>query len=228
MTDDQDHDFEPDNEPDNGRAVVPASTGGALTSLQALATALSNVDTSSIAGRSGLPMMTFKREGEGTYYFGQKRMIPEVGSRWAANPRTFKRGYVCFGSGKKKLGEHLVSVSKPMPDATKLPDLGFKWQEQWAADMKAIDGTDAGTEVIFKMSTDGGTKSIVGLLEAVKDRIESGQRDGNVVPIFLLEKDSYHTPSATHRRSPGMPTARFWIGATRPTIFARPSSAARP
>ena len=63
--------------------------------------------------------------------------------------------------------------------------------EQWAVDMKAIDGTDAGTEVIFKMSTDGGTKSIVGLLEAVKDRIESGQRDGNVVPIFLLEKDSY-------------------------------------
>jgi hypothetical protein len=189
---DHDHDYENDN--GGERAVAPASTGGALTSLKALELALGGVDTSSFAGRSGLPLMMFKREGDGTYSFGQKRFIPEAGSRWAANPQTFKRGYICFGNGKKKLGEHLVSVTKPMPDVTKLPDLGFPWQEEWAVNMKCLDGADAGTEVAFTMSTDGGNKSIVGLLDAVKDRLESGQHGGKVAPIVILEKDSYmHT-----------------------------------
>jgi hypothetical protein len=49
----ENHDHEHNN--DSGRAIGPASMGGALTSLQALQTALSGVDTSSIAGRLGLP-----------------------------------------------------------------------------------------------------------------------------------------------------------------------------
>ena len=71
-TTDHNHNHDPDDDPDddrdndNGQAVLPASTGGALTALEALATALANVDTSSVAGRSGLPLMTFKaREADG-------------------------------------------------------------------------------------------------------------------------------------------------------------------
>ena len=44
------------------------------------------------------------------------------------------------------------------------------------------------------MSTDGGTKSIVGLLDAVKDQLESGQHNGNVVPIFLPRERFVPTP----------------------------------
>ena len=179
---------------DNRRAVAPASAEGALAALNALKASFANVDTSAVAGRSGLPLMLFKREGDGTYLIGQKRMVPESGSRWAANVRTFQWGYVAFGAANKKLGEHMVPVSKPLPDVTQLPDLGAKWQEQWSVNMKCIDGTDAGTEVTFKASTDGGTKAIVSLFDAVKNRLESGQHDGNVVPIFLLDKNSYQHP----------------------------------
>jgi len=191
---DRDSDYANDNgnhEGPGGKQVAPAPAGGALTSLAALQTALANVNTAAIIGRSGLPMMLFKREGDGTWGYGQKRVIPEPGSRWAINPLTFKWGYVCFGDNNKKLDERLVSVSLPKPLATELPNLGFPWQEQWAVDMKCLDGADAGVEVTYKATTIGGIQAIVALLGLVRDRLNSGQHGGNVVPIALLEKDSY-------------------------------------
>ena len=196
MNDDRDHDRDRDHANDNGErpgsklAPGPAA-GGALTSLVALQTALANVNTAAIIGRTGLPMMLFKREGSGTWGFGQKRTIPEEGSRWAVNPLTFKYGYICFGDNNKVADERLVPVTQPKPVITELPDTGFDWQEEWAVNMKCLSGADAGAEVIFKANTDGGIKAIVIMLDLVRDRLNGGQYDGKIVPIVLLEKDSY-------------------------------------
>ena len=159
--------------------------------MAALQTALANVNTAAIIGRTGLPMMLFKREGSGTWGFGQKRTIPEADSRWAVNPLTFKYGYICFGDNNKVADERLVPVTQPKPVITELPDTGFDWQEEWAVNMKCLSGADAGAEVIFKANTDGGIKAIVIMLDLVRDRLNGGQHDGKIVPIVLLEKDSY-------------------------------------
>src|SRR6516164_6092568 len=93
-----------------GSKIAPAPAGGALTSLAALQTALANVNTAAIIGRTGLPMLLFKsRENNGTWAFGQRRTIPEEGSKWAVNPLTFRYGFICFGDNNKVVGEHLVS-----------------------------------------------------------------------------------------------------------------------
>jgi hypothetical protein len=178
---------------DNG-ATASAPAGGALTSLAALEAALNSVDTASIAGRSGLPMLQFKREGSGTWMYGQRKTVVEDGSRWAVNVMTFRWGYICFGDGNKVLGERLVSVSLPMPEVTELPNKGFPWQEQWGVNLKCIDGTDAGTEVRYPATTVGGIQAVVGLIEAVRDRLNGGEHDGNISPILRLEKDSYQHP----------------------------------
>jgi len=198
MSDDHDHDRDRDHANDNGEHERPGSklapapaAGGALTSLAALQTALANVNTAAIIGRTGLPMMLFKREGSGTWGFGQKRTIPEADSRWAVNPLTFKYGYICFGDNNKVADERLVPVTQPKPVITELPDTGFDWQEEWAVNMKCLSGADAGAEVIFKANTDGGIKAIVIMLDLVRDRLNGGQYDGKIVPIVLLEKDSY-------------------------------------
>ena len=198
MKNDHDHDRDRDHANDNGEHERPGSklapapaAGGALTSLAALQTALANVNTAAIIGRTGLPMMLFKREGSGTWGFGQKRTIPEADSRWAVNPLTFKYGYICFGDNNKVADERLVPVTQPKPVITELPDTGFDWQEEWAVNMKCLSGADAGAEVIFKANTDGGIKAIVIMLDLVRDRLNGGQYDGKIVPIVLLEKDSY-------------------------------------
>ena len=197
--DDHDRDSDHAHANDNGKGehdrpgskIAPAPAGGALTSLAALQTALANVNTAAIIGRTGLPMLLFKREGSGTWMFGQKKTIPEPGSKWAINPLTFKYGFICFGDNNKVLDERLVSVSQPKPVITELPDTGFPWQEQWAVNLKCLDGADAGVEVVFKATTDGGIKAVVLMVDLVRDRLNSGQHDGKIAPIALLEKDSY-------------------------------------
>jgi hypothetical protein len=187
---DRNHDSDHANDNGNNK-IVSTPAGGALTSLAALGAVLNSVDTSSAAGRSGLPMLQFKRDGSGTWQFGQKATVVEDGSRWAVNPTSFKWGFICFNDNNKVAGERLVPVSQPKPDVTELPDKGFEWQEQWGVNMKCIDGADAGTEVVYKPTTVGGVQAVTGLIDAIRDRLNSGQHDGNIAPVVHLEKDSY-------------------------------------
>jgi hypothetical protein len=137
-------------------------------------------------------MLQFKREGSGTWSYGQRKTVVEAGSRWAVNVTTFKWGYVCFGdAANKPLGERLVSVSLPKPEVTELPDTEFPWLEEWAVNLKCLDGADAGTEVVLKTATVGGVQAVAGLIEKVRHRLNAGEHGGEVSPIVNLEKDSY-------------------------------------
>jgi hypothetical protein len=180
----------------DGRTNVPATAGGgAGASLESLGAMLNQVVTSMVGGRSGKPMAQFKaREGNGTYTHGQRGTAIEAGSQWTANPASFQRGYVLFDENNKFAGGQMVSVSKPMPDRNDLPNHGEGWSEQWTVDMKCLTGSDAGLEVTFKSTTDGGIKAIVALIDAIRDRINSGQHGDKVVPVLSLDKDGYQHP----------------------------------
>jgi hypothetical protein len=223
------HDHDNDNDPpwDEGKPVAPAPTAGALTSLAALGAALNSVDTASVGGRLGLPMLQFKRDGDGTWSFGQKRTVVEDGSRWAINPLSFKYGYICFGDGNKVLGERLVSVSQPMPDVATLPDKGFPWVPQWCVNFKCLSGADAGIEVTFKPTTDGGIKSVAGLIETVRDRLNGGQHDGKISPIVLLRKDSYPHPQHGRVWIPVLDIVD-WMSLSGPALAPAPTPASPP
>lgn len=191
---DPDRDRGNDNVPE-GRAVAPALAQGAVVSLAALATTLNKIDTASVGGRSGKPLLQFRSRENGTWTFGQRRTVVEEGSRWAVNPTMFQWGYICFQpGGGKVLGERLVPAHQPKPNVAELPDTGAPWQEEWGADVKCTSGVDQGTEATFKATTDGTTKAIVGLIDAVRERLNGGQHDGKIVPVVALGRDSYPHP----------------------------------
>ena len=223
---DANHDsYDNDNDANKAVAVLPA--GGALASLTALGTVLNAVDTASVIGRSGMPMLQFKREGSGIWSFGQKRTVVEDGSRWAVNPTTFKRGYICFGNNNKVLGESLLSISREMPNLAELPDKGFPWSEQWTVNLKCIDGTDAGTEVTYKPTTTGGIQAVAGLIEQIRDRLNDDQHGGRVSPIVLLKKDSYLHPQYGKVWTPTL-TIVDWMLLNGPAPAPEPASSPTP
>jgi hypothetical protein len=198
MTDrnhDHDHDVDRDrehDEPKHGdKALAPAqSKGGAVASLETLTTAFNAVDTTSASGHSIRPLLLYHSRGD-TWGYGQQQIVPEEGSRWGVNILSFERGYVCFGDNGKRLGEKMLPIRQPMLDSTTLPDLGFKWNEQWSVDFKCTSGTDAGVEVTHKSTTVGGMGAIIGLFDAVRARLNSGQHNDKVAPIVCLEQGSY-------------------------------------
>ena len=121
------------------------------------------------------------------------------------------------------LGERLVSVSQEMPNPAELPDKGFPWQEQWAVNLKCLDGADAGTEVIYKPTTVGGIQAVAGLIEAVRDRLNSSQHDNKVSPIVLLEKDSYSHSQFGKQWTPTL-TVVDWMPMNGPAPAPKPAS----
>jgi hypothetical protein len=227
----RDHDRDDEANDNAAGAITPAPAAGALTSLAALTTMLAGVDTTSVSGGSGMPMLQFKRDGSGTWMFGQRRTVVEANSTWAVNPLTFKWGYICFGDNNKVLGERIVSVSQPKPELAELPDKGSPWSEQWAVNLKCTSGTDAGTEVVYKPTTQGGVQAVAGLIEAVRDRLNGGQHGGKAVPLVQLDKDSYQHSQYGRVWTPLL-TIVDWMSldgpAPAPTPAAPPAPAEQP
>ena len=222
--DDHERDHDADNDNGGGRAIAPTPAAGALTSLNALATALNGVELTSVGGRSGMPMLQFKSREGGIWTYGQRQTEVEAGSSWAVNPATFKRGYIAFNDNNKVVGERLVSVAQPMPDITELPTKeGCDWTEQWSVSMKCTSGTDAGTEVVYKPTTVGGIQAVAGLIEAVRDRLNSGQHDGKVWPIVRFEKDSYQHAQYGRVWTPLLPIID-WMPLSGPAPAPTPAS----
>jgi hypothetical protein len=136
-------------------------------------------------------MLSFKREGDGTWRYGQRKTVVEDGSRWAVNPTTFRRGHICFSATNKVLGERLAPVNLPMPDPSELPDKGAPWVEEWGVNLRCLDGADAGLEVTYKATTVGGVQAIAGLIDEVRNRLNGKTHGGAVSPIVHLNKYDY-------------------------------------
>jgi hypothetical protein len=77
--------------------------------------------------------------------------------------------------------------------------------------------------VIYKPTTVGGIQAITGLLEAVRDRLNSGQHDNKISPIVLFEKDSYSHQQFGKQWTPVL-TIVDWMPMSGPAPAPKPAS----
>ena len=144
-----DHEDEHEREHDPRESCRLAPTGGgALVSLEALAAALNSVDTASRRPLQ-MPMLQFKREGDGTWQSAK--------SGWSPNrpaPGLSTRG--ASGTGlllqRKEPGDRRAAGARHRADARPRGTAaeGFRVGVQWAVNLKCLSGTDAGVEVVYK------------------------------------------------------------------------------
>jgi hypothetical protein len=138
--------------------------------------------------------MFFKaRTNGGVWLYGRAQTIVEDGSLWAIDPRTLQHGYVAL-SGNQLLGEKMEPIDQPMPDVTKLYQVGVPYQVQMSVDMRCIDGVDAGVEVTYKTTSVGGIQGIEDLIAALRDRLSSDLHDNKLSPVVTLGKSGYTHP----------------------------------
>ena len=149
---DPDHDHDHDNDNDNGGAVAPAPTGGALASLL---TALGGGaqrrrHARPSAAVRALPMLQFKRDGDGTWMFGQRRTIPEAGSRGRSTRRRSSGATSASATATRCSASASFRSASRCPTSRSCPTRASRGSSRWAVNLKCLDGADAGVEVIYK------------------------------------------------------------------------------
>src|SRR4051794_36299904 len=169
MSDNPNHDPNPnpDLSPDPNRTlpVVPALQ--AMGALDDIGAVLGNVDISDIRRGSVIPLLLYKAR-ENLFTLGAERIVPEPGVRWLVDIRTFARGYVAFVNNKPH--ERMAPTKMPSIDPGLLPDVGNKWEPQWAVHLACLDGANSGQEFHFKANTVGGTQALSELYDEVRAR----------------------------------------------------------
>lgn len=124
------------------------------------------------------PRLTMDKRGNLTLS-GKK--VPE-GAKLLVNPFSPKHGDVGFNDDTKEfLGENMVAVTFPKPEAT------AGWKFQMSIQMRFLDEMDK-QQVAFKGTSSGAISAISNLIEEIE---KAAQGSENVVPIVTFVCGSY-------------------------------------
>lgn len=175
--------------------IVPLNKGTGLAGLKAgLLDGLRQSKAETVLS-GGLPLLRLIKSGD--WVFGQQNDPVQEGSSWAINPNSLGHGYSCWtnhpGATKNEIvGEVMVSMTEKKPLRDSLPVHQWPWNEQRWFQLKCLDGSDEGVEVLYKTSSDGGMRAVDALLG---DLIRQLQDDPeHPVPVVNLDVDSYQHP----------------------------------
>jgi hypothetical protein len=184
-------------------AVTTPNAGG-LAALQSLRTGLQQVRATIPASVGGTPLLRLLKDGQ--WVAGAEDTALPAGTEVMINPMSFQSGYSCWtnrapGQGKNELmGEEMWGIGAPKPPASTLPihhdprtqDL-CAWKDAMGVDIKVLDGSMMGQQVLYKATSVGGIRALTTLLDAIMARLDSGTE--YVCPVVSLGSDSYQHQS---------------------------------
>lgn len=141
--------------------------------------------------RTGMPILKLDRGGKG-WSFGQENNPVQKGSTWLVSTSTFKHGIVVWNESKI-VHEEMVEgwmEAPSIPQGTHPTGQPYKRQVQ--VELRCLNGEDAGTEVIYKISSDGGTERLSELGRIAGARIgQYAETSPYLYPVVTLGQDYY-------------------------------------
>ena len=160
-----------------------------LATLSNLAGALTSA-TQAIATSAGNECyMRFTKTGE--WIFGADEVETEQGAKWAVNPESFVQGFQAWDNDNNLKGEEYALVTAQPILLANLPDVGAVWKPLIGCQLVCLDGEDAGQQVLFKVTSVGGTKTVSGLMRELIKRLNSPEIANGHVPVVELDCASY-------------------------------------
>jgi hypothetical protein len=133
----------------------------------------------------GKPFLRLLKSGEWVY--GQTNEEVQDGSQWAVNIFTLGHGYACWIDSELR-GEAMISMSKPKPQKPPPVD-GIAYKEQRSFELKCLNGDDAGVEVLYKTTSDGGLKAVDALLVQIQRQLATDRQFA--FPVMTLGDEYY-------------------------------------
>jgi hypothetical protein len=153
-------------------------------------------------GGGGVLFLKFNGN-DGYYSYGADDVDLPVDSQVAMNPRSLKRGWICWKGGQVQ-EEIMMSLEEGLPPAKHLlPDYGpygkdDGWSEQKTIEFKTIDGE--GLTFLFQANN----KSKMNALEAVmKDFARQYKSNPGCVPVVELGENEFETQPKNEDGSKG-------------------------
>ena len=184
------------------KEVVGFKTG-ALQSFAGLEENLAQAATeiSSNVTTGGKPILKFN---SGDWVFGQEEYDVEEGSLWAADPTSYRWGWVRFSEEGKLLGDITVPITEKRPAKPEIPDDGemdeygkpIDWQEKYALELRCLTGEDEGAEVVYYTNTVGGRKLMSEFTTKLLNQVRKG--NNRIVAVVELSGDSYKHKNKTY------------------------------
>lgn len=151
-----------------------------------LAAGIAESRASTIINAGGMPLLRLLKDG--SWVFGQGDEEVQANSRWLVNVMTIAHGYCCWIDGALR-GETMKSVFEPKPVQPPAIE-GFPYKEQRSFNLKCLDGDDAGTEVLYKVSSVGGMAMSDKIFQALQTRVTEDQTF--IFPAVVLDNAYYN------------------------------------
>jgi hypothetical protein len=169
--------------------VRNTGAANAVAALGGLRSTLRNVKKTMVV-KGGDPYLRMQKDG--VWVYGQEDVEVGKGSLWAINPMSLQHGFIAWPDGEeggRPLGEVMVPGDEELPLRHELPEVDGDWDQQFSLVLKCVEGEDAGTQVLYKTASTGGTNAVSKLITLIDARID--EDPAHPVPIVELLSDSY-------------------------------------
>jgi hypothetical protein len=180
--------------------------------IQSLITSLEVAQTATPSASSG-DFQFLKMTKQGEWVYGADEIEVSDNSAFVIDPSSYSQGYVAWSADGDLIDEKMAATGQT-PVLLSALDNSVNWKVQVGFALKGIEGEDAGEQLLFKTSSQGGKEVVSTLLAQIIARAKAGH--AAIYPEVLLDNSWYKHKQYGKIFKPVLTVDR-WVEAGAPT-----------